>query len=76
MKHFGPILEVTETLLDQSRARSRLYEERVNPGSTSNNYAYALGWATTTLAHILSVIDLTDEQLAKLQQLVEELKQE
>jgi hypothetical protein len=76
MKHFGPILEVTETLLDQSRARSRLYEERLNPGSNKNNYAYALGWATTTLAHILSVIDLTDEQLAKLQQLVEELKQE
>lgn len=76
MKHFGPILEVTETILDQSRAKSRDFEERMNPGSNSNNYAYALGWATTTLAHILSAIDLTDEQLVKLQSLVEELKQE
>lgn len=62
------IIEFVNTLEEDAKIESRVYE-----GNDTVNYGYALGWLTGSFKSALIELELSDEQMAKLEAIARQL---
>lgn len=62
------IIEFVNTLEEDAKLESKVYE-----GNDTINYGYALGWLTGSFKSALIELELTDEQMAKLDTIASQL---